>query len=127
MVQFLFQQFFFRDVSNVADHFVLPLAPFRLISLRIDADPDRFVFNSGTAFEAAMILLSFYHLKKQVDIIIRTNNLLYTSDRHIPIISQVVEKLIILRCFIQKRIDKQFFLFDIVFGNKGMTGQENCF
>ena len=127
MVQFLFQQFFFRDVSNMADHFVLPLASFRLISLRIDADPDRFVFNSGTTFEAAMILLPFYHLEKQVDIIGRTNNLLYTSNRHVLITSQVVEELVIFRCFVQEWIDKQFFLSDIIFDNKGMTGQENCF
>ena len=127
MVQFLFQQFFFGDVSNMADHFVLSPAPFRLISLRIDTNPDRFVFNSGTTFKAAMILLPFYHLEKQVDIIGRTNNLLYTFDRHILIISQIVEKLVILRCFVQKWIDKQFFLFNIIFGNKGMAGQEDSF
>ena len=50
-----------------------------------------------------------------------------TRSRHILIISQIVEKLVILRCFVQKWIDKQFFLFNIIFGNKGMAGQEDSF
>ena len=102
-------------------------APFRLISLRIDTNPDRFVFNSGTTFKAAMILLPFYHLESKLTLSVERIICLYTFDRHILIISQIVEKLVILRCFVQKWIDKQFFLFNIIFGNKGMAGQEDSF
>ena len=127
MPQLLLQQFFFSDISDVADHFVLPLAPFRLIGLRIDTNPDRFVFDSGAAFKAAMVQFTFYHLEKLVDIIARTNNPLYTFERHMLVISQVIEQFIVVRRFVQERIDKQLFLLYIVFGYKRMTGQENGF
>ena len=111
----------------MADHFVLPLASFRLISLRVDADPDRFVFDGGAAFEAAMIQLAFYHLEKLVDIVGRTDNLLYAFERHVLIVSQVVKQLVVFRRLVQERIDKQFVLFDITFGNKRVPGQEDGF